>query len=151
MRVVVQRVTNASVSVDNEVIGQIGSGLLLFLGIHRDDTIEDIPWMVSKVINLRIFEDQASKMNRSLQDMQGEVLLISQFTLYGNCANGRRPDFLESAPPEKALDLYEKFYVETKKVAPVQKGKFGAHMQISLVNDGPVTFLLDSKSRKSTQ
>lgn len=140
----IQRVARASVSVEGEVVGQIGPGVLLLLGIHPKDTREVARWMVDKVLNLRIFRDDTGKMNRSLLDVQGEVLVVSQFTLYGNCSRGRRPDFLESAPPEIAEPIYNQFLTEIRRaLGQVECGIFGASMQVELVNDGPVTFLVE--------
>lgn len=145
MRLVIQRVKEASVKVDEAIIGQIGSGLLVLLGIHRDDQLEETRWLVSKLLNLRIFEDSQGKMNRSLIDTKGEVLVISQFTLYANCNGGRRPDFFEAAPPETAKLIYNQFVEAVRKeVGVVHTGQFGAYMQVSLINDGPVTIVLDA-------
>ena len=145
MRLVIQRVTSASVEVEGETVGKIGKGLLVLLGIRRQDTPEDTVWMVNKLLNLRIFEDTQGKMNLSVKDIGGEVLVVSQFTLYGNCVNGRRPDFLEAAPGSQAEPIYHKFSQEvSRELGKVQNGVFGAHMHISLVNDGPVTVILDS-------
>ena len=144
MKIVVQRVKQASVEADGKPSGKIGKGLLILLGIHKEDVSESTAWLVNKVLNLRIFEDESSKMNLSVKDVKGEVLVVSQFTLYANCAGGRRPDFLESAPPDKAIPLYEKFVSEIKgELGTVQTGIFGASMQVSLVNDGPVTIIIE--------
>lgn len=144
MRAVIQRVSEASVKVDGEVIGQIGQGLLVLLAIHKDDTLDLVPKMIQKLIHLRIFSDATGKMNLSLQDVNGEILVISQFTLYANTQGGRRPDFLESAPPAKAEDFYNQFLVQLKSVYPrMQSGRFGADMKVSLLNDGPVTIQLE--------
>lgn len=144
MRLVIQRVSSASVEVDGEIVGEIQSGLLVLLGVHKNDTAAQIPWMVNKMLNLRIFEDEAGKMNKSVKDIGGNVLVVSQFTLYGNCANGRRPDFLESAPGPIAEPIYNQFVAEvSKELAGVQKGIFGAMMKIALVNEGPVTMIID--------
>lgn len=144
MRLVIQRVSSASVQVDDKIVGEIQSGLLVLLGVHKNDTTAQIPWMVNKMLNLRIFEDEAGKMNKSVKDICGNVLIVSQFTLYGNCANGRRPDFLESAPGPVAEPIYNQFVVEASKELPVvQKGIFGAMMKIALVNEGPVTMIID--------
>lgn len=147
MRLVIQRVSQASVSVDNEVVGSIGPGLLVLLGIHRDDTDADIPWLVGKLANLRIFTDDAGKMNRSVQDINGGILVVSQFTLYGSCRNGRRPEFTQAAGPDHAIPLYENFLSALRlEVAQVATGQFGAKMDVQLNNDGPVTLILDGKS-----
>lgn len=144
MRAVVQRVSEASVSVDGTICGSIGKGFLVLLGIHQEDQAKDLPWMVNKLIGLRIFEDHKGKMNLALKDVQGEMLVISQFTLYGNCNGGRRPDFLEAARPEVAIPLYEKFLEEVRKeLGSVQAGQFGATMRVSLINEGPVTLIID--------
>ena len=145
MRSVVQRVSSASVSVDQQVLGKIAHGLVILLGIHGDDTSKEIKWMADKVLNLRIFEDQEGKMNNSLFDIKGEVLIVSQFTLYGDCRKGRRPGYSTAARPEIAEPLYEQFtaYVREQGVYAAT-GKFQAQMEVALVNDGPVTLLLDS-------
>ncbi len=150
MRLVIQRVIEAHVKVEGQIIGQIGSGLLVLLGIHRNDEPKQISWMISKLLNLRIFEDDLGKMNRSLLDIKGEVLVISQFTLYGNCNNGRRPDFLEAAAPDIAKPIYDMFIEEVRKeLGSVQTGEFGACMQVALINDGPVTMIIDSKESRA--
>ncbi|MCF8056510.1 MAG: D-tyrosyl-tRNA(Tyr) deacylase [Desulfocapsa sp.] len=145
MRAVIQRVSRASVTVDSEITGQIGTGVLIFLGIHKDDDEKEIKWMVKKIINLRIFEDDDGKMNRSLIDTNGAMLVVSQFTLYGDCRKGRRPGYSGAAPPETANTLYQQFIeaVRQKNIS-VASGRFQAHMDVELINDGPVTLLLDS-------
>ena len=145
MRAVIQRVKQASVAVDDQLVGSINKGLLLFLGIHRQDGEKELTWMVDKVINLRIFEDSDRKMNLSLNDIGGEILIVSQFTLYGDCRKGRRPGYSEAAAPEQAQELYEKF-IETvqQKGLITASGTFQAMMDVTLVNDGPVTLLIDS-------
>lgn len=146
MRAVIQRVKNASVTVDGNIVGKIGKGLLVLLGVSNDDSEKDANYLIEKTLNLRIFEDLDEKMNLSLLDINGEILVVSQFTLYGDVRNGRRPSFIEAARPEKANQLYEYFVSEIrKKLLQVETGKFQAMMDISLVNDGPVTILLDSK------
>ncbi len=146
MRAVIQRVSKASVTVDSEITGEIGPGLLVFLGIHKDDEEKEIRWMVDKIINLRIFEDDDGKMNRSLIDTKGAMLVVSQFTLYGDCRKGRRPGYSSGAPPEKASTLYQQFIdAVAQKNISVANGRFQAHMDVELVNDGPVTLLLDSR------
>jgi len=146
MRTVVQRVTKGTVTINNEIHGSIADGLVVFLGIKADDTIKDLLWMVEKLIHLRIFEDDKKKMNRSLTDIHGEMLIISQFTLYGDCRKGRRPGFSSAAPPPVAQPLYEQFVAEVEnRGIQVASGIFQAEMQIELVNDGPVTLLLDSE------
>lgn len=146
MRIVIQRVKSASVTVDSEIVGKIGKGLLVLLGVSVEDTEKDAGYLVEKTLNLRIFEDSEDKMNFSLLDIKGEILVVSQFTLYGDTRKGRRPSFIEAAPPEKANQLYEYFVSElSKQVLQVETGKFQAMMDVELINDGPVTILLDSK------
>ena len=146
MRLLVQRVKEASVKVDGEICGAIGPGLLVLFGVHKEDTGEEIKWLVNKLVNLRIFRDEQDKMNLSVKDTEGEILVVSQFTLYGNCQNGRRPDFIQSASGEKAKTIYENFVnAVTKEMGSVQTGRFAAYMEVSLVNDGPVTMIIDSK------
>lgn len=146
MKIVIQRVSQASVQVDQEVVASIGMGLLLFVGIKEGDSGDDIPWLVHKVLNMRIFGDPEGKMNLSLADIDAAVLLVSQFTLYAQTQKGNRPSFIEAARPEFAVDLFEKvieaFEGEMGKER-VQKGIFGAAMEVSLVNDGPVTIILE--------
>lgn len=146
MRCVVQRVSSASVSVNGNVTGSIGHGLLIFLGIHTSDTSEQIDWMTQKVTKLRIFHDDDGKMNRSVMDVAGGILVISQFTLYGDARKGNRPSFIEAARPEIAIPLYEHFVADLSTVSGcvVQTGIFAAHMDVQLVNDGPVTIIIDS-------
>lgn len=146
MRAVVQRISQGKVEVNNQLTGEIEKGLLVYLGISADDTVEDIKYMVEKVINLRIFEDSEEKMNLSLIDTNGRLLLVSQFTLMGDCRKGRRPNFSEAARPEKAQELYNIFIEECKKNnIIVETGVFQAHMMVHSINDGPVTVLIDSK------
>lgn len=148
MRIVLQRVKSASVSINGEISGTISGGMVVFLGISKTDTTKDLHWMVEKVINLRIFDDQNGKMNMSLADISGEMLIISQFTLYGDCRKGRRPGFSAAAPPELAQPLYEEFVKEVKnRQIKVASGTFQAEMEIQLVNQGPVTLLLDSEKK----
>lgn len=145
MRALLQRVSSARVLVGSEVTGEIGPGLLVFLGVGRADQEADLPLLVEKIINLRIFEDDQGKMNRSLQDVGGAILVVSQFTLYADCRKGRRPSFLEAAPPEQGADLYERFIAALRaKGVTVATGSFGAEMAVELVNDGPVTIMLDT-------
>lgn len=146
MRVVIQRVKNASVEIDGNVNGKINTGFLVLLGIASTDTKQDVDYLVKKVVNLRVFSDENDKMNLSLKDVNGELLVISQFTLYGNCREGNRPSFIEAAKPDVAIPLYEYFVEECKKQIPVIKtGVFGADMKVSLLNDGPVTIIIESK------
>ncbi|HEX8267062.1 MAG TPA: D-aminoacyl-tRNA deacylase [Pyrinomonadaceae bacterium] len=146
MRAVVQRVSRASVTVDGEITGKIGKGLLVLLGVSTDDEESDAVYLLDKIINLRIFEDAAGKMNLSLADTRGELLVVSQFTLYGDTRRGRRPSYIEAAAPEKANQLYEFFVTQARKqIGRVETGRFQAMMDVELVNDGPVTILLDSR------
>jgi D-tyrosyl-tRNA(Tyr) deacylase len=145
MRAILQRVTRASVEVDGAVVGEIGGGLLVLLGVAKPDTTADADFLAAKVINLRIFADNAGKMNRSLLNCAGELLVVSQFTLYGDCSRGRRPGFDDAAPAEQARSLYEHFVEAARRSGvKVETGVFQAHMAVSLVNDGPVTFLIES-------
>lgn len=145
MRGVVQRVSRAKVTVDGEVTGEIGRGILLLLGVAVTDTEKEADYLVEKTLNLRIFEDADDKMNLSLLDIGGELLVVSQFTLYGDTRKGRRPSFINAAPPERANALYEYFVAEAgKQIRKVATGKFQAMMDVELVNDGPVTILIDS-------
>jgi len=145
MRVVVQRVSEARVSIGDEVIGAIGPGLCILLGVGTKDTETAAEFLASKIINLRIFEDKQGKMNRSIRDLGGELLVVSQFTLYGDSRKGNRPSFTAAATPEAARRLYEHFIQRLRQVGlKVATGKFRAHMKIALVNDGPVTLLLES-------
>lgn len=146
MRSVVQRVKRSTVRVDNEVVGEIGNGFNVLVGISKDDTIEDLRYIKDKILNLRVFEDENEKMNLSLGDVSGELLIISQFTLYGDCRKGRRPNFMEALGGEKAKELYEEFLGLFKDESiKVETGIFGADMKVEIINDGPVTLLLDSK------
>ena len=144
MKIVVQRVKNAKVEVENKVVGKIEKGFLVLLGITHIDTKENADYLVKKLCNLRVFEDENEKINLGLKDIQGELLIVSQFTLYANCSSGNRPSFIEAAKPEQAEKLYEYFCSECQKNnIKVEKGIFGANMQISLVNDGPVTIIIE--------
>lgn len=144
MRVVLQRVTSSSVVVDGQVVGQIGHGLNLLVGIAAGDTPEDLDWMARKCLELRIFADESGKFSRSVQDIGGELLVISQFTLYGDCRKGRRPSFDQAAPPELANPLYEAFVERLRQSGlRVETGQFGAMMQVAIANDGPVTLILE--------
>lgn len=145
MRALIQRVLEARVEVEGDVVGAIGAGLLVFLGIRRGDTPADAVFLAGKVASLRMFPGENGRMDRSVAETGGGVLVVSQFTLYGDCARGRRPSFDEAAPAEEALPLYRAFADRLKELGlPVAEGRFGAHMKVHLVNDGPVTFLLES-------
>ena len=144
MKILIQRVTKASVEVNEKVVGSIGIGVLVFIGITHSDTITQATWLANKLINLRIFEDTQGKINQSLIDRKGAALIISQFTLYADCSDGRRPSFTQAAPPEIANPLYEGFVEEIRKSGiPVETGIFGAEMKVSLINDGPITLMLE--------
>jgi D-tyrosyl-tRNA(Tyr) deacylase len=144
MRAVVQRVSRASVRIDGQVVGDIGRGLLILLGITHDDTPERAAWLAEKIAGLRIFGDDEGKMNRDVTEAGGGALIVSQFTLYGDCRKGRRPSFIDAAPPAIAVPLYEAFIHAVKaQGVPVATGQFGADMQVELVNDGPVTLIVE--------
>ena len=146
MRAVVQRVKNSSVEVDGKLIGKIDKGLNVLLGISEEDKEEDIKYLVDKIVNLRIFEDEQGKMNKSLLDVEGELIVISQFTLYGDCRKGRRPNFMKALGGNEAEVVYNKFVDECRNfIEDVQTGEFGADMKVTIINDGPVTLLLESK------
>ena len=149
MRVLLQRAAAGSVTIAGECVGEIGQGLVLLIGVTHTDTPEDVDYLVKKCANLRIFEDENGKMNRSLLDINGEVLAISQFTLYGDCVKGRRPGFDAAAEPVMAEKLYDLFVEKMKQegVKKVDTGRFGADMMVSIRNDGPVTFMLESKAK----
>lgn len=148
MRVVLQRVSHASVTVEEKVIGQIQRGFLLLVGITHDDAIEDMEYLVRKIVQMRIFEDEEGKLNRSIQDIGGEILSVSQFTLYADTKKGNRPSFSKAAPGDVAIDMFEQFNGLLRDTGiPVETGQFGADMKVELLNDGPVTILLDSKNR----
>jgi len=149
MRAVIQRVKESAVEIDNEIIGEIGKGLLVLLGVARGDNSRDAEYLVDKVANLRIFEDEKGKMNRSLLETGGEMLVVSQFTLLGDSRKGRRPSYVNAAGPEKANELYEYFIKKTReKRISTKTGLFGAMMAVSLINDGPVTLVIDSHASK---
>jgi D-tyrosyl-tRNA(Tyr) deacylase len=150
MRVVIQRVSSASVLVDKKVIGSCGKGLLILAGIEEADTEEDATWLSAKIINLRIFNDVEDKMNLSLKEVNGEMLVVSQFTLHASTKKGNRPSYIQAARPEKALPLFNTFVAILRKESgkPVATGEFGANMEVSLVNDGPVTIIIDSKNKE---
>ena len=146
MKLVVQRVSHASVTVDGNVVGKINEGLMILIGAKKGDTEKDVEYCVEKALNLRIFTDENDKMNLSVKDIQGELLLISQFTLYGNTSHGRRPDFMEAEFPDRANELYELFIEKAKQSGlKVQTGIFGADMKVELLNNGPVTLIVESK------
>jgi D-tyrosyl-tRNA(Tyr) deacylase len=149
MRLVLQRVSEASVSIEGAVKAQISKGLLILLGIEAEDNLEDIEWLVKKITNLRIFSDDEGKMNHSILDVDGSVLLISQFTLHASTKKGNRPSYIKAARPEVAIPLYEQFIskLESALAKPICTGEFGADMQVALVNDGPVTIIIDSKNK----
>lgn len=149
MRAVIQRVSHASVSINGSTHAHIGRGFLVLLGIEAADQIEDIQWLSQKIAGLRVFNDAEGKMNLSLSDIQGNLLLVSQFTLYASTVKGNRPSFIRAARPEVAIPLYEQFILTLNALLPhpIQTGVFGADMQIELLNDGPVTILMDSKQR----
>jgi D-aminoacyl-tRNA deacylase len=145
MRAVVQRVSEASVSIDGEVVAEIGPGMLVLLAAANGDGSEQVRWMAEKLIGLRIFPDEAGKMNLSLEQVAGEMLVVSQFTLYGDCRKGKRPSYTGSSPPDEAVTVYRSFIDAVSKLnIPVREGVFGAMMQVHLVNDGPVTLIVDS-------
>lgn len=147
MKAVVQRVSSASVDVGGERLSAIERGLLVLLGVARTDSDDDAAWMAEKIVSLRIFEDEEGKMNRSVVDVSGSILAVSQFTLLGDCRKGRRPSFVEAAPPEEAQRLYDRFVARTRALGvATETGRFRAHMDVLLVNDGPVTILLESKA-----
>lgn len=145
MKIIVQRVKNAKVEVDEKVVGKIEKGFLVLLGVSSEDTKEEADYLVKKLCNLRVFEDENEKMNLSLKDVNGKLLIVSQFTLYADCSKGNRPSFVNAARPEKAEELYEYFCKQCKEKyeIEVEKGIFGANMQVSLLNDGPVTIIIE--------
>ena len=147
MRVVIQRVSEAAVKIDRTIVGEIQQGLLILLGIETEDQEGDADYLVQKISNLRIFSDAEGKMNLSIQDVGGQFLVVSQFTLHADTRKGKRPSYIRAARPEQAIPLYEYFLTELQKTAPspIQTGQFGADMQVALVNDGPVTIIMDSK------
>ncbi len=146
MRAVVQRVTQSSVTVSAEIVGQISHGLLVLLGVSQGDTLDDVKYLADKIVSLRVFEDDAGKMNRSLVEAGGAMLVVSQFTLMGDCRKGRRPSFDSAAPPAEAERLYEAFCSAVRTLGvQVETGRFRQNMQVALINDGPVTLLLDSR------
>ena len=150
MRVVIQKVTQASVSIENQIVASIDKGLLMLVGIEDGDTNEDIAWLSSKIVNLRVFDDENGVMNLSVKEVEGEVLIVSQFTLHASTKKGNRPSYIKAARPEVAIPIYEAFIkqVETLLGKRVPTGQFGAMMQVSLCNDGPVTILIDTKNKE---
>jgi len=150
MKVVIQRVLEASVVINNQTLADIKNGLLILLGIVNEDNTEDIDWLCNKIINLRIFPDENNVMNRSLLEAQGEIIVVSQFTLHASTKKGNRPSYIKAAKPDVAIPLYEKFVsrLQTALGKPIQTGEFGADMKVHLVNDGPVTIIIDSKNRE---
>ncbi|MGE5518462.1 MAG: D-aminoacyl-tRNA deacylase [Candidatus Dadabacteria bacterium] len=150
MRAVIQRVTQSSVTVDGEVVGEIASGLLVLLGIEDADTDSDIEWLSNKIVNLRIFNDEQRVMNKSVIEIEGNILLISQFTLHGSTKKGNRPSYIKASKPEVAIPMYEKMTNQLSKDLgrTIEKGIFGADMKVKLVNDGPVTIIIDTKNRE---
>jgi D-aminoacyl-tRNA deacylase len=150
MRVVIQRVTDASVKVDGEIQGEVGPGLLVLMGVEDADGEEDIEWMSGKIVNLRIFDDENGVMNLSVLDKQGDILLISQFTLHASTRKGNRPSYIRASKPDHAVPVYEKMIARLEKDLgkPIQRGVFGADMKVQLLNDGPVTIFIDSKQKE---
>jgi D-tyrosyl-tRNA(Tyr) deacylase len=150
MKVVIQRVSQASVTINKQEVSRIQSGLLVLVGIEDADTEEDIQWLSKKILNMRIFEDEEEVMNRSVLDIQGELLVVSQFTLHASTKKGNRPSYIKAAKPPVAVPLYQKFVqqLEAEGGLPVKTGEFGADMKVSLINDGPVTIVMDSKNRE---
>ena len=149
MRVVIQRVSKASVQVDSNLISSISEGLLILLGIENDDTNDDINWLIKKIANLRIFSDKNDKMNYSVLDINGDIIVVSQFTLHAKTKKGNRPSYINAAKPEMAIPLYEKFIndLSLETGSNIYSGEFGAHMEVTLTNDGPVTIIIDSKNK----
>jgi D-tyrosyl-tRNA(Tyr) deacylase len=150
MRIVIQRVSEASVRIDNKLVGQIDTGMMILLGIEEADDQSDADWLVQKVLGLRIFSDEEGKMNRSIGEMNGRFLVVSQFTLHASTKKGNRPSYIRAARPEHAIPLYEYFIQQLGILSntTIERGKFGADMKVSLLNDGPVTIIIDSKSRE---
>jgi D-aminoacyl-tRNA deacylase len=149
MRVVIQRVLRASVTIDENTVASIGQGLLILLGIETEDTDEDLLWLCKKITNLRIFSDTQGLMNQSIVDKQGQIIIVSQFTLFANTKKGNRPSYLRAASPEIAIPIYERFleHMKLETGLAIQAGKFGADMQVELINDGPVTIWIDTKDK----
>ncbi|MFN5181973.1 MAG: D-aminoacyl-tRNA deacylase [Bacteroidota bacterium] len=149
MRAVIQRVSKASVTIEEKIHAHIGTGLLVLVGFEGSDNEEDLDWMVSKIVNMRIFPDEFGKMNKSVKDVEGEILLVSQFTLFASVKKGNRPSFIQAANPETASKLFQRFYqiIQSEAINEVKVGVFGAHMMVNLLNDGPVTIIADSKNK----
>ncbi|MES2862869.1 MAG: D-aminoacyl-tRNA deacylase [Bacteroidota bacterium] len=150
MRIVIQRVSEASVTIEQKIVAEINQGLLVLVGIEEEDTTEDINWLVTKIVNLRIFADENDVMNLSVKDINGEIIAVSQFTLHALTKKGNRPSYIKAAKPDTAIPLYEKFVqqLETELGATIQTGQFGADMKVALINDGPVTIIVDSKNKE---
>lgn len=150
MRAVIQRVSRASVAIDGKMAGQVGLGLMILLGIEDADSDEDIKWLSNKIVNLRIFNDDAGIMNKSIIDVEGDILLVSQFTLYASTKKGNRPSYIKASKPDVAVSLYEKMIAELSADLgkPIATGIFGADMKVELINDGPVTIIIDTKNRE---
>ena len=150
MRLVIQRVSSASVTIEQKKVAQINQGLLVLVGIEEEDTSEDINWLVSKIVNLRIFADENNVMNLSVKDIDGEIIAVSQFTLHASTKKGNRPSYIKAAKPDIAIPMYEKFVqqLETELGKKIQTGQFGADMKVALINDGPVTISIDSKNKE---
>lgn len=150
MRIVIQRVSEASVTIEQNIVAQINQGLLILVGIEEDDTHEDVNWLVSKIVNLRIFANENNVMNLSVKDVNGEIIVVSQFTLHASTKKGNRPSYIKAAKPDFAIPMYETFVkkLETELGKKVQTGQFGADMKVGLVNDGPVTIIIDSKNKE---
>lgn len=150
MKVVIQRVSEASVTIDQNIVAQINKGLLILVGIESEDNLEDINWLVSKIVYLRIFGDEMNVMNLSVKDVKGEIIVVSQFTLHALTKKGNRPSYIKAAKPEIAIPMYEKFVqlLELELGKKIQTGQFGADMKVALVNDGPVTIIIDSKNKE---
>ena len=149
MRVVVQRVSQSSVIIESDIVSSISKGLLILLGVENNDTLDDVNWLIRKIINLRIFNDIDGKMNNSIIDIKGDIIVVSQFTLHAKTKKGNRPSYINAAPPKIAIPLYENFVQVLKNESKLNvfTGKFGADMKVSLINDGPVTIIIDSKNR----
>lgn len=150
MRIIIQRVSEASVKINQKIKGKIGVGLLVFTGFEESDTFEDIEWLAGKIVRLRIFNDENGVMNLSVQEVKGEILLISQFTLHASTKKGNRPSYIRAAKPEIAIPLYERFIIQLEKESgkKIQTGEFGADMKVSLINDGPLTIEIDTKNKE---